>query len=79
MNRHDLFAEFGDVFFALAPAARDADDIVSLEDVEDLRQQLTRICDRVAMKVLEDSEFTSDDAVDDAMDLESEREGVGLD
>jgi hypothetical protein len=76
MNRQDLFNEYADVFFALAPLARDADDPVSREDVEDLRRKLVAITDRVAMKIAADSEFTPEDAVDEALDLESE---VGLD
>jgi hypothetical protein len=72
MTREDLFQEFGDVFFALAPAARDADTPVSREDVEDLRLRLVAISDRVAMKVAEDSEYTPDDAADDALALEQE-------
>jgi hypothetical protein len=74
MTREDLFQEFGDVFFALAPAARDADTPVSREDVEDLRLRLVRICDLVSIKVAEDTEYTSDDAADDALELEQELE-----
>jgi hypothetical protein len=72
MTRQDLFNEYADVFFALAPAAREADDHVSREDVEDLRLRLVAISDRVAMKVAEDTEYTPEDAVDDALDLETE-------
>jgi hypothetical protein len=79
MTREDLFNDYADVFFALAPLAREADDPVSSEDVEDLRRKLVAITDQVAMKVAADNEFTPEDAVDEAMDLESEREGVGLD
>jgi hypothetical protein len=76
MNRQDLFAEFADLFFALAPAARNADDPVSRQDVEDLRRRLVAICDRVAMQVEADTEFTPEDAADAALELEQE---IGLD
>jgi hypothetical protein len=74
MTRQDLFNEYADVFFALAPAAREADDPVSLEDVEDLRQRLVAITDSVSMKVAEDTEYTPDDAADDALELKQELE-----
>jgi hypothetical protein len=76
MNRQDLFNEFMDVVFAMTPSVSQADDQVSREDVEDLRLRLVATCDRVAMKVAEDNEFTPDDAVDEALELESE---IGLD
>lgn len=76
MTKQDLFNDFGDVVFALVPHAREADDQVSAQDVEDLRRKLVALCDLVAMKVAADSEFTPEDAVDEALDLETE---VGLD
>lgn len=74
MNRKDLFNEYADVFFDLMPRNREADDQVSRQDVEALRLALVRICDLVAMKVAEDTEFTPDDAADEALELEQERE-----
>lgn len=79
MNRQDLFAEFSDFIFDLTPSGKQADDQVSREDVESLRLACVRICDRVAIKVAEDCEFTPDDASDEAHDLECEREDVGRD
>jgi hypothetical protein len=76
MTRQDLFSEFGDVIFDIAPLPREMDDQVSREDVEALRLKLVAICDRVAMKVAEDTEFTPDDAVDAALELEQEHEDV---
>jgi hypothetical protein len=78
MTRQDLVGEFGDVLFDLVPAARNANDPVSREDVESLRRTLVAICDRVAMRVAMDNEFTPEDAADAALDLEQERE-MGLD
>lgn len=72
MNRKDLLDEFSDILFALVPAAIQADDIVSLADVESLRQRLVKVCDLVQLKVTADNEFTSDDAVDEALDVEVE-------
>ena len=79
MTRQDLVGEFGDVLFDLVPANRNADDQVSREDIESLRLKLVAICDRVAMKVAEDTEFTPDDAADAALDLEAEHSEVRLD
>jgi hypothetical protein len=74
MTRQDLFNEYADVLFDLTPSAREADDLVSREDVEAVRLKLVRIADQVAMKVAEDSEYTPDDAADDALELEQEHE-----
>jgi hypothetical protein len=74
MTRQDLFNEYADVLFDLTPSAREADDPVSREDVEALRLKLVRIADQVAMKVAEDTEYTSDDAADDALELAQELE-----
>jgi hypothetical protein len=74
MTRQDLFQEYADVLFDLTPSAREADDSVSREDVEAVRLKLVRIADQVAMKVAEDSEYTPDDAADDALELEQEHE-----
>jgi hypothetical protein len=76
MNRQDLFEEFMDPIFALAPDVAHANDPVRADDVESVRQRLVAICDRVAMRVAMDNEFTPDDAVDEALELESE---IGLD
>jgi hypothetical protein len=76
VTREDLFCEVSDVAFALTPSVANRLDSVSLEDIEDVRRQMTERLDKCAMRVSMDTEFTPDDAADDALDLELE---VGLD
>jgi hypothetical protein len=80
MTKQDLFNDFGDVFFALAPSPREMDDQVSRQDVEDLRRKVVAICDRVAMQVEADTEFTAEDAADMVQQIDlDEASEVGRD
>jgi hypothetical protein len=76
MTREDLFCEVSDVAFALTPSVANRLDSVSLEDIEDVRREMIERLDKCAMRVAMDNEFTPDDAVDEALDIESE---IGLD
>ena len=80
MTREELFQEYATVFFALAPSAREADDLVSREDVESLRLKLVAISDRVATYMAMDAAFAAEDEADMRQQIEAdEREGVGRD
>lgn len=70
MTRQDFFGELADIVFALTPSASDANDDVTLEDVEETRQKFVAVLDRSAMRVSMDSEFT----VEDEADLELQQE-----
>jgi hypothetical protein len=81
MTREDLFCEFGNIIFALAPDNCAHED-VTLEDVEDVRRKFAELIDRIAMRVTLDMEMTAEDVADDILQQEQderESEGVGLD